>query len=235
MEQNPLEQQRIKIEETKNEMRRELGRLFDNRGDLEKRIDDFAHKLEVFQKNGLVFDREGILKGLDESKEIKDREEFIVFLSKLLEPLVVSKFTQPGIFEKTQREFIIESGGSIKLSEILYTSLSEMNNQGLAIHLAPAAELIKEKGIGNFKKEIENGLIKLAEIVEEDPKIERIDAVSWIVAKNPSLLKRLGFTIVGEIPQEMKKKNFNDEARPVAAAFMSRDELLARYGKKEHS
>lgn len=231
MEQNPLEQQKIKIDAVRKEMEGKLGRLFDEKEKLKKSIDNLILKLDILQKNGLVFNQEEVISGLKESEGIGDKEAFMAHLMKVLEPLIVLRVTQASTFEKTERD-TLNDGENLKLSEVLYTSLGEVNNKGIAIHLASAAELIKEKGMGNFKREIENGLVKLAEIVEADPNIERIDAVSWIVAKNPVLLKRLGFTVVGEISEEEKGENFSDEKRPIAAAYINRKEFLAKYGKK---
>ena len=106
----------------------------------------------------------------------------------------------------------------------------DFENEMAHIHLATAKELIKERGIVNFKGEIINGLKKLAEIVKSDEKIKEIWAASWIVAKNPLILERLGFAVVGEISEEEKREHFSDEKRPVAKAFMTREDLLAKYG-----
>src|SRR3989344_1428111 len=115
-----------------------------------------------------------------------------------MEPLIVLRVTRAEIFERMHRENALSSDGNTKLSEVLYAGLREGSKKDIEIHLASATEFIKEKGIGNFKKEVESGLVKLAEIIKSDPNIERISAVSWIVAKNPLLLRKLGFTIVGE-------------------------------------
>jgi len=149
-----------------------------------------------------------------------------------LEPIVALRINQSKIFEKVQRENTINSNGNLKLSEVLYTSLNEQNKNEIFIHLAPAEEFIKENGIANLKKEVEKGLAKLAEIVESNKNIEKITATSWIVAKNPLILERLGFTVVGEISEKERMEDFNNEKRPVAKAFIERSDFLARYYNK---
>jgi hypothetical protein len=235
MEKNPVEQQNIKISAIKEEMRGNLGRLYDNREkELNNRIDDFISKLESLQKNGVAFDKEGIINGLRESADIKDREVFISHLIKILEPIIIIQATQPKVIEQVQRENTINGPDNLKLSEVLYMSINGQNEKEAEIHLAPATELIKQDGIGNFRKEVENGLKKLAEIIKTNDNIEKITATSWIVAKNPSLLERLGFTVIGEISkEEREQENYRDEKRPIAKAFMKREDFLFKYSNKK--
>ncbi len=228
MEQNPLSEQ-IKINTAKEELKNSLERLFDNPRELDSNIDKFILRLESYQRGGLVFDKEGIVKGVRESVNIKDRQTSISHLLKVLEPFIIIKATQPEIFEKIGRQEILSKDGNLKLSEVLFAGLGEEDET--LIHLLPATEFIKKEGIGNFKKEIINGLIKLAELIKSYPNIKRVYAISWIVAKNPLLLEKLGFIIVGDISEEERKEHFLEENRPIAKAFMTREDLLAKYGK----
>jgi hypothetical protein len=66
-------------------------------------------------------------------------------------------------------------------------------------------------------------------MAHDDPSIKGLTASSWIVAKNPGILELLGFTILGPIDEEMKKKHFSEETRPIDHAIISRDELLKKY------
>lgn len=227
MDKNPLEQQKTQIEALREEMKGKFGHLFDNKDELKDRIGNFILQLEAFEKSGLIFDKEKIIRGVKESANINDREAFIAHFVKILEPFTILRVTQSKIFEKVARDETIKNSGNLRLSEILYANFE---NEVASIHLAPAAELKKEIGFGNFKKEIEKGLIKLAEIIKSDEKIKEIWAVSWIVARHPLLLKRLGFTIAGELTEEEKIDGFSEEKRPVARAFMKREDFLARYG-----
>ena len=54
--------------------------------------------------------------------------------------------------EQVQRDNTIYGPGNLRLSEVLYMSLNGQNEKEAEIHLAPATELIKQDGIGNFKK-----------------------------------------------------------------------------------
>lgn len=230
MDKNPLEQQRAEINALRDKMKDELGCFFDEKEKFDERIKDFVLRLESYEKGGLVFNKEEIIRGVKESVGIQDRETFVASLLKIMEPLITLKAAHSKIFEKIQRDEVINNSNYLRLSEVLYAGFE---NEAAHIHLAPATELIKEEGIGNFKKEIEKGLIKLAEIIKSDDKIKEIWAISWIVAKNPFLLKRLGFIIVGEISEEERKEDFFDEKRPVAKAFIKREDFLAKYGDKQ--
>ena len=110
----------------------------------------------------------------------------------------------------------------------MYTEL-DTEDTSVLIHLLPATEFIKKEGVGNFKKEIENGLTKLTEVLKSHPNVKTICAISWIVAKNPKLLTSLGFTVEGSITEEERRENFLEETRPVAKASMTREDLFARY------
>lgn len=229
-EQNPLEQQKTKVDTLKMELRGKFERLFDEKEKLEDRIDKIRSELEAFEKTGLIPNKEKILQSIKECFDIEDREIFITQLGKALEPYLLLKITHPEIFEKINREETINNSGNLRLSEVLYVGFE---NNTAHIHLAPASELIKERGVENFKQEIIKGLIELAKVLKLKENIKEIWAISWIVAKTPLAFKRLGFTVVGEISEEEKGENFLGEKRPVAEAFMTREELLTKYGTKQ--
>ena len=150
-EKDPVEQQRIKIDSLKEQTKGNLGRLFDNREELGDKIDQFILQLEIFERSGLVFNKEQIIQGVRESVNIHDRETFIAHLLRILEPIIILKVTQSKIFEKVDREATINNSGNLRLSEVLYVSFED---ETARIHLAPAIEFIKEVGMGNFRKEI---------------------------------------------------------------------------------
>lgn len=85
--------------------------------------------------------------------------------------------------------------------------------------------------MGAIIKAFRDGLRELARQVKEDERIKEIKATSWIVAANPGLLEKAGFTIGGAIDEKIKMEHFNDEDRPVFWAHMSRENLLEKYLK----
>lgn len=230
MEQNPLEQEKTNKAEIAialEELRLKVGNIFDDKTIFEEGVDKLSVQLDYLQKNGFISNKEKIIEDFRKCLEITNREEFTSCFVELFKPILLLKFSHPHFFEKMQRE--IQLDGQVKLSEVLVGEISEKEAQ---IHLATARELIKEEGMGNFKKEVENGLIKLAEIIKDNNSIEKVTATSWIVAKNPMLLEKLGFIIIGEISKEEKEgEEFKDEKRPVARAFMNREDFLNKYNK----
>ena len=139
---------------------------------------------------------------------------------------VASKHITREAFEARQRKQFFLYNEFMPLSETLAFGVSE----GMAhIHLAPSSAL----GIAALRADVEAGLRELARRLRDDEEFTDVTSVkgtSWIVAKNPRLLERLGFTIDGPISEEIRAAHFAEESRPVAAAHMDRDDFLARYG-----
>jgi hypothetical protein len=140
--------------------------------------------------------------------------------------------TQPKLVEKAEREFIMsnyDNTGRIRLSECMYCGINE-KNRSIHIHLASSKDFINKDNLKNFYLDIENGFKKLAEIVRDDERIQKITAMSWIVAKSEDRMKDLGFTIEGAISDDVKNRYFKKETRPISSAFINREDFLKRYG-----
>jgi len=242
MESNPFEQQNNKIAVAKEELKKNLSNIFDE-GETKfiSKIDNFILQMEDLQKVGLVFNKEEIINGLIESIRIKEKEEFVTYLSKILEPILILKITQASVIEKAEkqtelengikeREFIMNDPSNIKLSEVLY---SDLGKKEAHIHLAPSRDFMTREKIEDFDLEIKNGLKNLAKIIEPMKNIENIVATSWIVSKSPKRLEKLGFIIEGEISKEEKNNNLdvygNDNNMTVSRAFMSREKFDELY------
>ena len=81
------------------------------------------------------------------------------------------------------------------------------------------------------QKLVQDGLRKLAIILQSKPEVNKVSATSWIVAKHPKSIQDLGFTVIGPISEEFRQKRFKNEKRPVHYAEMSRNEFLNIYLK----
>lgn len=139
---------------------------------------------------------------------------------------VASMYITREALEARQREQFMSHGDFTPLSEALAFGVS---NGTAHIHLAPSSAL----GIAKLRADVEAGLRELARRMQEDEElrgVETIKGTSWIVAKNPRLLERLGFTIDGPISEREHQTHFAEELRPVASAHMDRADFLARYG-----
>lgn len=90
-------------------------------------------------------------------------------------------------------------------------------------------QVMPEKEIDNVLVEFTDGLRELAKIVSQNESIKKITANSWIVAEHPAVMERFGFTVTGEIKEDLKQKHFRGEKRPVWGAYMSREEFINMY------
>lgn len=76
------------------------------------------------------------------------------------------------------------------------------------------------------------GLGGLAQIIKEHPEVSTITATSWIIAENPELIKKFGFTVDGPIDQKTRDAFFPGETRPISAAHISATDFLHIYLKE---
>jgi len=204
--------------------RKGIGLFFDNNKDGQKRVDDIISKIEPFLRSDLM-DGEKVRQSLRECSTIKDRGEFIERVFSSLKPINDLKKNNPGIFEAIERKAFVEeveARGFKKINEILSYGVSE---DFVHIHLAPARQF----GISGLKKMTQEGLEELAKTVKENQAVKRVEAISWIVADHPKILEKLGFTVVGEIDEEMRRKYYADDNRPIGRATVSREDFLRRY------
>ncbi len=186
---------------------------------LKSRIVDFSKHRSL--------DLERILLDLDAL--IEGAENDSVFAKKVVEvlnPLIELKFSNPKVFasalEAISRENFIKRGGFEPLNQLLSFDVGP-DGKYFNIHIAP------NKETENKLELLKDGLHRLAEKVEADGKIERVEATSWIVAEHPNLLMRMGFEIRGNVDEETRRKMFPHENRAVASAFIIREEFLKRY------
>jgi predicted transcriptional regulator len=187
------------------------------------KLDEFYSEIRSFA--GLVnLDPELIIEEIKNGLKLENPEEFVDLVFKVLKKVIDQRIEHPEIFERTRRERIIERSGNIRLSELMYYNI-DLENGTAIIHVAPKGDL----KLGAIIKAFRDGLKELARQVKEDERIKEIQATSWIVASNPGLLEKAGFTVEGTIDEKMKTEHFSDENRPVSWAYMSREKLLEKY------
>ena len=215
--------------------KRRFGEIFDDRKNGQERIKKIltvfeSDKAKQILESNLINGDE-ISKSLEQCLDIKDREEFINKAISSLEPLFKLRKNNPEAFEELAGIMFVELGGFTKLNKRL--SYGESKDL-IHIHLAPIKELLKKVGIDGIIDLIRDALEKLAEKVEENEKIDRITATSWIIAKKPTRerLKDLGFTLEGEITPRDKQKHHKDDPRKIHRASIKREEFLKRYLEK---
>ncbi len=159
---------------------------------------------------------------------IENRDQFVNKVIDALKPIF-------DIIKKYPKEYE-EARAKIENEEYKYTELNrlvsyEKKDNIIAIHHSIA------RTIGPKRELYLDAMRKLAKIIKRDPEIEKIEAVSWIVAKAPSLFTRNGFTIekVKKGPKLVSSLRLTsgtekDEGREIAAAHISREAFLKIFG-----
>jgi hypothetical protein len=174
-----------------------------------------ALKAEI-DKAEFLENKDAIKMELEKCADIKTKKEFIESVFKILKPVIDLKIEKPEIFigeGEASQEFV-------KINELLsYVIVGNI----IDIHMLP------EEKVENLPLKFKEGLQKLAEIVDKNKDIETIEARSWINAEHPNFMKRFGFTIDGEISEEIRLKYFPREKRKISDAHMSRNDFLKRY------
>ncbi|HEV7701987.1 MAG TPA: hypothetical protein VGO63_00885 [Candidatus Paceibacterota bacterium] len=233
MEEDPIEQQKNKL---RNEMRTKFSSLFDDKDKLREQIERFESQADVYEKHGLLPNKEEVIQGLKQSLEIQKKEVFIPHLIKIMEPFVLLPLTKRALFAKAERENTFKDKNNLQLSEILYIRKPDLNKDAkdIYIHLPSAWDFMTKEKKDEFVPEIKKGFAELANMLKSYPNIEEVRGSSWLIAtKFMKRLEELGFTYDGLISEKEYKESFIGEERPIAKAFIGRGDFLARYGTSE--
>ena len=151
-----------------------------------------------------------------------DEKKFVEDVMNALKPFMELRVKHAIEFEDAEARDIMEKQGFTPVNERISYSIG---GDQLQLHLAPAFE-VKEK-IEDYYRD---ALIKIADVVANNPEIKIIGGASWLNATKTygAMKERLGFTI-SDISEEDRKKHHADATRSVKNAIMTREELLKRY------
>jgi len=196
--------------------------VFDNHKDGEERVRVITDRLgKILDSDD--FDGEEVKKSLQACSKIEDKKEFVDGVMLALQPVLTFRKNNPQAFEKLAREVAMSQEGMKPLNEIMYYG---GRDDYIHIHLANARDL------KNLRALVLDGLQKLAEVIKNNEKVKTIEATSWIVAKNPGLMEKMGFEVEGEIDEEFRRRHFSDDKRKISKATIGREEFLKRYLKE---
>jgi hypothetical protein len=225
-----------KNKETSNiivgEMEKLVENFIDELPDNKQKIDSLIKILnkslnnEILKKIDSNITLKEIKSKLENSKKLKTGAEFINEVKDILNPLFIGMSNNNGEFASFKRRVFNESHNFIPLNEVFSYSLDEKD---LHLHMSPSDDISAVSKV----RYIKDGLEKLSEIIKSNKKIEKISATSWIVAKNPKLLERLGFKNEGPIDEKTRKRDFSGETNPISRATISREEFLSKYLKTD--
>lgn len=198
-----------------------LKSIFDSAANSDERLKLIKEKLGAFLDKMSEINP-GISGEIESACLIDDADKFTEAMMPVIEQFVRFRIEQPEEYERMAREIFVRVSNFTPLNQLLSYGRHENT---LHIHIAPNENV----GIKDKLHFLREGLNKLAQVVEADQEITEVTGTSWIIAKHPKLLESLGFTVLGEIDDEKRQKHFSGETRPVAEAYISREDLLEKY------
>ncbi len=211
----------IKEDEELERAKDSFSAVFKSHKDGPERVEVVVKRLGKLLENS-TFNGEEIEGALRACAELDDERKFVDGVMSAIKPILVFRKDHPDEFEKIAREAAMSQEGMTPLNEIMYYG---GRDDYIHIHLANA------RYVENLRALVLDGLQKLAKIIEGNGKVKTIEATSWIVAKNPKLMEKMGFKIEGEIDDEFRRKYFSGDKRKISKAAISREEFLKRYLK----
>lgn len=135
--------------------------------------------------------------------------------------------------ERGERDQIVAAaeGTSLSPQGMLYGK-PDQDSDTFRLHVALAKTLEPTEMLRDFQA----GMKELARRLANDPEFARVKEIvgtSWIVGEKSKLAKLMGFHVADEPLPPDEARRFGGETRRVQKAWMSRDELIEKYGEKK--
>lgn len=222
---NPEKQEGVENgEQEKNRIRKniisrvrtKIGVLFDSYETGQERINDLNEQIDRLD---FLENKEIMKKELEKCVVLKTKKDFVEQVAAIIKPFIDLKIENPELFVR-------EPGNDRKFIEINKLLSYEISGNLIRIHVVPEEKA--DRGLHKFKE----GLQDLARLVDENKEIEIIEATSWIVAKHPKLLEKLGFIVDGEVSEEIRREHFSGDKGKISQAHMLRNDFLEKYLEK---
>ena len=156
-------------------------------------------------------------------KSLENHDEFTRSLLEALKPLMEAKIRDPKKYDEFLRYQYDQRNKFEKAGELVHY---EIKGDKVYIHIAPGESL---SGVAKLR-DLMRGLEKIAQDIKDRDDISEIVGVSWIVAKNPGLIRKLGFDYSEDLTPE-ERGVIRYELQKYAKATMGRDEFLKKYLK----
>lgn len=217
--------EKVNEKETRKELSDKISSIFDRNSNGEDRIKEIFERWDCYLNNSEIFHNQNIKDDILSLKNINNKEYFVKELMKISEPIFLFIKNNPQeatkIIGSRDKNIIRKYWNLDNNYKYAGTFISYgIDKNTLHIHLPPSEDLIKDKGIGYFRREILNDLKKLAEIIKENEEVKKITATSWIVKDHPEIFKKLGFSIGTEDKKDRKY---------LYHSHISRNEFLERF------
>lgn len=159
---------------------------------------------------------------LEKIADAATAEEYGAQLLRIFKPFLELAQTHPTEFGEMRRRNFLAGGEFVRINDIVSYGIS---GDDLYIHFSPAEDMT----LGKARELFTQGLHNLAKVLEKHDEVKVISATSWMVAAQPKLIERFGFTVEGPIDEETRMRDFALETRPVNRASISREDFLQKY------
>ncbi len=214
------------------EVRAFLGQLYNEQPNPQSRYEEMMGRVTSILKNiGTdilpVAERAGLKTLIAGACAKRNKKEFVSEALEALMPLIILKEKYPKELEAASVKATNELQGYTELNRLV---VYDKSGPTISLHHSEAHT------IGPSLRLYYDAMKKLAKIIEEDPEIEDIEAVSWIVADAPDLFTKNGFDVTslynysGNSRNSFKKIHKEDK---VARAHISREDFLNRFLEKK--
>ncbi len=133
--------------------------------------------------------------------------------------------------EREERDRIVAAAEGMSLSPqgMLYGK-PDQDSDTFRLHVALAKTLEPTEMLRDFQA----GMKELARRLASDPQFSRVQEIvgtSWIVGEKSKLAKLMGFHVADEPLSPEEARHFGGETRRVQKAWLTRDEVIAKYGE----
>lgn len=162
-------------------------------------------------------------------KEIfNDEQKFIDGVVKILMPILQIVKTYPKEYEEAQAKAINERHGYTELNRLVSY---EKDGSVIKLHHSPGKTLNALRFYSLYKEAMK----KLSKIVIDDETIEKIEAASWIVTKNPDVFIKNGFSVKKVEPGAPNSRDTSlahekdPERQEISIASISRADFLKTF------
>lgn len=155
-----------------------------------------------------------------ESRDYKSEQELISTVAAEMYKFGQENLT-PRELEANIRMYVVDRTEHV-INDMLHY---EVYKDALYLHVFPVSTL----SAGEKLKLLRDGLKQLARQLKTDEHlkgVKTVNGVSWIVAQNPGLMEKLGFTYDGEITKEEHERDFSYETRKVGKAHIDVEKFL---------
>ena len=217
----------VKENLVEKKLKKFFSEIFEDDSEPDKRLDNIQNRLKLFLEPGdnNQISQEEVFEIVNNIKDIcsvDNESEFVARGLVSLKPLFDWQARDPRSFEAKLRENQIAFLKYDVLNEALTYN---QHGDDIHLHVSPSETLSLSEKLALIK----DGFSRLAKVLVDNENIKNIVATSWIVAANPGIMEKLGFTIDGEISPEERANWRSVDDKSISRAHISSEDFLKIY------